>query len=455
MRPRIRSVRLRATIGASAVVMVALVIAAVTLTTTLRSSQTDAIDNALELRAIGIESLIDGGASLTSVAVQSDEDGLVQIIDASGRVVASSDNIDGEPPLTTHTGEATSTRHVAAIDDEPFRVRVHPTDGARRYTIIVGSSLEDLERNQDVLIGALAIGIPILLLIIAALVLLVVGRALHPVEAIRSRVAAIGGHDLDQRVPVPDSDDEIGRLAVTMNEMLDRLEDANERQARFVSDASHELRTPIAVIRHELEVALAAHGDDALEVWRATGEDLLEEDLRMQRLVEDLLYMARRDQRNSLLDLGSAQLIDLDDLVLDEIHRRPNEKHVDVAGVSAGQVRGDPERVARVVRNLVDNAQQHAATRVSVAVTSAGGVVTLTVDDDGPGVAAEHIERVFERFGRADDARGRDDGGSGLGLAIVRDIVTDHGGNVTVERSEQLGGAAFIVTLPDARDTAR
>ncbi len=295
----IQSVRVRTTIGASLVVFVALLIAGAALVATLHRSQLDAVSNSLELRAIDIESLIDGGASPESVAVQSDEDGLVQIIEGT-TVVASSENIDGEPALSNGLTEATFTTDVSAIDDESFRVLVHPTDGERRYTIIVGSTLEDLERTRQVLIGALLIGIPALLLVIASMVWVVVGRALHPVEAIRAEVAGIGGDDLDRRVPVPATRDEIGRLATTMNEMLDRLEAASDRQHRFVSDASHELRTPIAVIRHELEVALATDADSA-EMWRATASDVLDEDLRMQRLVDDLLFLARREETRDRL----------------------------------------------------------------------------------------------------------------------------------------------------------
>ena len=286
---------------------------------------------------------------------------------------------------------------------------------------------------------------------IATMVWIVVGRALHPVEAIRAEVAGIGGNDLDRRVPVPATRDEIGRLATTMNEMLDRLEAASDRQHRFVSDASHELRTPIAVIRHELEVALAADRRQRRDV---AGD-------RQRRSRRGPSYATPR--RRSAVHGTTGRTCDR--LRGRSVRRWSTsttwfstrsvavtvDNPIDVSAVSAGQVRGDHDQLSRVVRNLLDNALRHASARVAVSVRTADGAVIMAVDDDGPGVDTQHAERVFERFGRADDARGRDDGGSGLGLAIVRSIVTDHGGTISVERSHQLGGASFIVRLPDTR----
>jgi signal transduction histidine kinase len=228
--------------------------------------------------------------------------------------------------------------------------------------------------------------------------------------------------------------------------MLDRLEDAHQRQARFVSDASHELRTPIAVIRHELEVALATDDDDH---WRDTARDVLDEDLRMQRLVEDLLFIARHEHAPTNA-VGSTELIDLDDLVVAEA-RRQRKISVDLSGVSAGQVRGNPDQLARVISNLLDNAVRHASSQVAAHVTTDNGRVTVEIDDDGPGIPEAQREAVFERFTRTDESRTRDDGGTGLGLAIARDIVTAHHGTISAQHSPWLGGARFTITLPDAR----
>lgn len=445
MNSRLQSVRVRTTVGAAVIVAITLALAGLLLVAALRSSQIDAVDRNLELRALDIESLLDSGASPETVAVESDEDGFVQILDAEGRVIASSDNVEGEGPIAVGPPGSVRTQRVPNLDDEEFRVRNHLPDGSAQRTIVVGVNLEDVDATDDFVRSALLIGLPLLLLTTAAMIWFVVGRALHPVEAIRREVAEIGARDLDRRVPVPAARDEIGRLAKTMNSMLDRLEDANIRQARFVSDASHELRTPIAVIRHELEIALRGDGSD----WNDVAADVLDEVLRMQRLVDDLLLLARRDASVAPHDLTSLPLVDLDDVVLTEAHRVRSSKVVRTSGVSAGQVRGDADQLGRVVRNLIDNALHHAASTVEIHLDATAGNVQLIVDDDG--VDDDDRKRIFERFGRADQSRTRGDGGSGLGLAIVTELVAEHSGAIEVTKSPQLGGARFIVALPDAR----
>jgi signal transduction histidine kinase len=445
---RLRSVRVRSTLSAALVVLVALVIAGISLVGVLRDTQIRTIDNALRLRAIDIESLLDGGAAPSTVTIESDEDSFVQIVDDQGRVIAASSNVAGQARLAPDGAPSFGSRVVAILGGEHYRVHSSRTDGAVNVTIVVGTTLEDVNKLVSVVGAALAVGVPLLLVMIASMVWIVVGRALRPVEAIRAEVADIGGRELDRRVPMPASQDEIGRLAATMNEMLDRLEESHHKQTEFVSNASHELRTPIAVIRHELEVALRT--DDAEEL-RAAARDVLEEDLRMQRLVDDLLFMARHERPSALTAPTVQSAIDLDDLVLAEMRRQPVNKTIDISGVSAGQVRGNEDHLRRVVRNLLDNALRHAASGVAVHVSSGDGHVRLDVDDDGPGVRDDLRETIFERFARGDDARSRDEGGAGLGLAIVSEIVREHGGTVSVVRSPWLGGARFTVTLPDAR----
>lgn len=435
--------------ASTVVVAIALAVAGLMLVQVLRTSQIHSIDSTLELRSTDIEALIKTGGGVASLSVEDDEDGFVQILDSSGAVVAASRNIEGEPSLVTGTGDSTVTMKVTEVDSGEFRVHAHRADGAGGLTIVAGTSLENVDRVLTTVRGALLLGLPMLLALIAGLVWVVVGRALRPVEAIRSEVADIGGSDLHRRVPAPGTNDEIGRLAMTMNEMLDRLETSNLAQAHFVSDASHELRTPIAVIRHELEIALRS--DDEV-LLRETAAEVLDEDLRMQRLVEDLLLLARRDGRTRAGPPVERSLVDLDDIALGEAHRVSTGMHVDTSGVSAGQIRGNEDQLARVVRNLLDNALSHATLAVRVSVSSTDdGVVVLCVEDDGPGVPDVDRERIFERFARSDEARARDDGGSGLGLAIVAGIVKDHAGTVVVDTSPSLGGARFTATFTDAR----
>ncbi|WP_255566474.1 cell wall metabolism sensor histidine kinase WalK [Iamia sp. SCSIO 61187] len=225
--------------------------------------------------------------------------------------------------------------------------------------------------------------------------------------------------------------------------MLDRLQQAQRRQRRFVSDASHELRSPIATLRQHAEVA-SEHprripGDALAQTVRT-------EALRLQRLVDDLLVLARADEHTVA---SRRRPVDLDDIVLDEVRHRQatTEVEIDATGVSAGAVDGDPDALGRVVRNLFDNAIRHAARRMTVSLAERSGTVHLVVEDDGPGVPPEDRHRVFERFVRLDDARGRDHGGSGLGLAIVAELVTAHDGAVTIGDAT-LGGARVEVTLP-------
>jgi signal transduction histidine kinase len=230
-----------------------------------------------------------------------------------------------------------------------------------------------------------------------------------------------------------------------MNEMLARLEAARDRQQRFVSDASHELRSPIATIRHELEL-LIARPDEADVVFVARG--LLREDLRMQSLVDDLLVLARSDEGTLPLH---RRPVDLDDLVLAEAARLRSRGLVDVdtSSVSAGQVQGDAAQLAGMVRNLVDNAERHASRAVRLSLAERGARVVLRVTDDGPGISGTDRRRIFDRFTRLDSARARGAGGYGLGLSIVHQVVTAHAGSVVVEDAPG-GGARFVVDLPAA-----
>ncbi|MDQ1466600.1 MAG: hypothetical protein QOH10_1015 [Actinomycetota bacterium] len=312
-------------------------------------------------------------------------------------------------------------------------------------TIAIATPLTEVRRSVDTLARSLWVGIPGLIVLVGLVAWILVGRALRPVEAIRAQVDEISATTMFRRVPVPNTDDEVARLARTMNTMLDRLERASARQRAFVSDASHELRSPVSTIRAELEVASAdaEHAD-----WPEVAKRTLGETDRLSRLVDDLLALARLDEAQGP---PRRRPVDLDDLVLEEgsrTHRVP----VSTAGVSAGRVSGDERQLAQVVRNLVDNAQRHAESRVAVALRREGDELVLVVDDDGPGIPEADREQVFDRFTRLDEARGRAGGGAGLGLAVVRRVVEQHGGTVAVIDGEPssgaLGGARFVVRLP-------
>jgi signal transduction histidine kinase len=284
---------------------------------------------------------------------------------------------------------------------------------------------------------------PILLLVFGLVTWFVVGRALAPVEAIREEVDAISSSRLDRRVSDPPGHDEIARLATTMNRMLERLQDGQLRQRRFVSDASHELRSPVTTIRQHAELALAH--PDTTEIGELA-EVVLEEDVRLQALVEDLLLLTRIDEGTMELH---TEPVDVDDLVFEEAARLrgATDLRIDISNVSAGRVIGDRLKLERLVRNLADNAARHASSAIRLAVQEDDEHVVLEVDDDGPGVPGALRGVVFERFTRLDESRDRDGGGTGLGLAIVAEIAGAHGGTASVSDAP-LGGARFEVLLP-------
>jgi signal transduction histidine kinase len=278
-------------------------------------------------------------------------------------------------------------------------------------------------------------------LLVGATTWLLIGRTLDPVEAIRRQVTEISATELSRRVPEPGTGDEIQRLAETMNAMLGRLEGAVARQKAFVSDAAHELRSPLAAIQTELEVA-AAHLDNG--DWPAVIDRLAANNGRMERLVEDLLVLATAEEQRA----APRTDVDLDELVLRQLEplRATSRLRLDLTGLSAARVRGDRDQLERVVANLVENARRHAATTVMVELHAANGTAELVVADDGPGIPPEHRTRIFERFARVDGARDRESGGAGLGLAIARRIVEGHGGSIGV--GESAVGTRMVVRLP-------
>jgi signal transduction histidine kinase len=451
------TVRVRITAAAVVVVGVAMVVGAVLLVSVLRETLTREVRAAARLRGQDVAAVLaanGSGSGPGPLAVDDAEELLIQVLDEGGRVVAASPGAGGLAPVARlRPGESAEVVVPAGgpvEEDGVFLAVATGADTSRgRRTVVVVRSTETVAEATAAVSGLLAVGLPLLLMVVGATTWVLVGRALAPVEAIRAEVDAISGDALHRRVPDPPAGDEIGRLARTMNRMLGRLEQAQARQRRLVADASHELRSPVATIRQHAEVALA-HPD------RTTATELaatvLAEDLRLQRLAEDLLLLTRADEHTLAL---RRRPVDLDDLVFDEARRVRGATglRVDTATVSAGRVDGDPAGLRRVLRNLGDNAARAAGGHLAFSVAEDDGVVRLTVDDDGPGIPEADRERVFERFVRLDDARARDDGGSGLGLAIVAELVAAHGGAVAIT-SSPLGGARFEVTLPRLPDPA-
>jgi signal transduction histidine kinase len=444
-RARVATVRVRTTAAAVLVVGAAMVVGAVVLVTVLRSTLTDEVRTATRLRADDVAALIEASAEPDAMPVGDADDLFVQVVGPDGALVAASPEAEGSGPIDDLRPGESRLVEVETDDDAYLAVAVAAETEAGPRTVIAARTLEERDETVRTVALGLALGIPVLLIVVGATTWFVVGRALAPVDAMRREVDEISAAELHRRVPTPGSSDEIGRLARTLNRMLDRLEQAQARQQRFVSDASHELRSPVASIRQHAEVA-RAHPD------RMRVEDLAEtvlaEDLRVQRLVEDLLLLARLDERPGL----GRRAVDLDDLVFEEADRLRHETglHIDSTAVSAGRVEGDRAALRRALRNLGDNAGRHAHGRVALSLAERDGSVALTVDDDGSGIPEAERERVLERFVRLDEARDRDAGGSGLGLAIVAEVVRAHGGTVTITDSA-LGGARVEVTFPMPR----
>jgi signal transduction histidine kinase len=443
------SLRLRLTVLTAGLLCVALVVGAVVLSTVLSRGRVAALDEVLRDRALTVAGLVTADRVPGTLPVAEPGE-IAQVLDRAGRVVASSPtasrtlpvlppdvlaelapDASGPEPLLLSTG--------ASGYDDDVRAAVLVPAGGDGATVVATLPLTGVEGLVRALRLALVGVVPVLTALVAAAVWVALGRALRPVERLRSAAAQVARAGGPGSLPDPGTDDEIGALARTLNEMLDRLEVAAARQRSFVGDAAHELRTPVAALAATLEVA-AAHpaAYERAELVAELGTEVR----RLGALVDDLLLLARVGSRpvpDDPVDLGAVAR-EAADLVR-AAAARP-EVRLEVRG--DGRTRGDARALGRVVRNLVDNAVRHAAGRVTVDVGDGRVVVT----DDGPGVPAAERERVFERFVRLDDARTREGAaGSGLGLAIVREVVREHGGDVRLGDAGS-GGLRAEVGLP-------
>lgn len=375
-----------------------------------------------------------------------DDEAFFQVVDDVGTVVAASDNATGIGTLVLPAQETRDARTISLPgESDPFLTVAGDADG---FTILTGRSLESVDEATATVTRLLAIALPILLVFVALTTWFVVGRALRPVERMRREVDEVTSTNLDARIADPGSRDEIGRLATTMNRMLDRLDAAQKTQRRFISDASHELKSPLASMRQYAEVA-RAHPD------RVSANELsdvvLDEGARLERLVQGMLVLAKADERTLA---PSRTAVDLDDLVLAEARRLKDTTtlRIDVSGVGPARVLGDLGLLGQALRNLADNAARHAIGEVRFELAEQWEDVLLSVSDDGAGIPEADRERIFDRFVRLDEARARDAGGSGLGLAIVREIAVAHGGSVRASATRQ-GSARFELRMPVASDS--
>jgi signal transduction histidine kinase len=392
------------------------------------------VDSEVTRTASDIAEMVDRNRLPQPVPVAGSD--LVQVVDANGRVRAASLDADRLVPIL-RPDEITSARsgRPLFVDGDrlglngPIRVVAVPAGPSDdQQTVLVGRSMADVFRGIHLLRTVLLVLFPLLVLVLAVVFWTAIGATLAPVESLRRGAEEITGASRAGRLPVPAGADEINALAVTLNGMLDRLEAGRTRQREFVADAAHELRSPLANMRTQLEVAqhLAA-GPSAPDPDLLA--DLLTDTKRLSRLVDDLLLLARTDES---VAIARPVPVDVTTLLRDAAARYPT------VSVSLPDdplwTNGDPDALLRMVTNLLDNAVRYASSAVTLtssgAASPAPGSITITITDDGPGIPATDRERVFDRFTRLDDGRGRDDGGSGLGLAIVRELVRRHGGTV-------------------------
>jgi signal transduction histidine kinase len=435
-----------------AVVAVAMLTGGLLLLQTLESALVSSTDSLLRSKVQDVAVLIQNDHAEDAnraVAGTVNKDPLVQILNRRGTVIAASEPRLLEAPLSSlrPAAEQIATENVSAPGllgdaDERYLVVLGVEAEGSKYWVLAGRTIQPQSDTVRIVTGFLLIAMPLLLAVVGLSVHFLVGRSLRQVDTIRSQVSHIDAGRLSERVDVPRTGDELQALAATMNSMLDRIETADQRQRQFVSNASHELRSPLTTIRTGLDISIA---DASGKTWRDMQPILAEETQRLQDLVEDLLTLSKADDKGLAV---RREDVDLDDVLSTELRRvNATSKHRIVADLVPARIAGDPARLSQAFRNMLDNADRHAAGTIAVKLAVMVQTVVVTIDDDGTPVPVADRERIFRRFVRLDDSRSRQRGGSGLGLAIVRGIVEAHDGRVIATETTQ-GWCRFEVSFP-------
>jgi signal transduction histidine kinase len=473
------TLRVRVTTAAVVLLTVALLVSVVALAGFLRRTIVGNVEQHLDNQINEVAALARRGELPAAVTPTGRESGQIQVFAADGRVVSRSSGVATSARFDVLARPAPGARVAATVDGvrvdgdrgEHYRVVARATDTPSGPVVIYGvSTLRGADRSVRALRRASLVGIPALVLLAGLFAWRAVRRALEPVDAMTAEVDEIQANALDRRLAAPAGDDEIARLARTLNHMLDRLDTAVRLQRRFAADASHELRSPLAAARAQLEVGLAY--PDRTD-WPATAANVLDEVDRLERLAGELLDLARFDAGAAGDDAAAATAARRERLDLAEVVGReaasPEWRELPLApllveGDGPLIVLADPDLITRVLRNLLANAARHARSKITVEVGAdgagtggapgdraegaarSGGVAWVRIANDGPPVPAGHREQIFEPFARIDDARAARAGGAGLGLAIARRIARAHDGDLVLEPGTD--GAAFRLMLP-------
>lgn len=448
----VAGVRGRSVLASVVVVTFALAVGTVVFVSQLQRALLTGVEDGARSQATQVAQQVhvDGVSGIEEDLAAGARDGqLVQVIDRAGHVVAASTTRAGSQPISHAHPPAgrvileSAGKQPLVDDDSDYLVAVTTTTWSQTpYQVVVAAPIGAQQESVRTALSLLLVGLPLLVVLVGVATWLLVGRALSPVERMRARVAAIGGSRVAERLEVPPTGDEIARLAVTLNEMLMRLDHAGQAQRQFVADAGHELRSPLATLNAAVDVARRESGARG---WAELSEVMQAELGRLSRLVDDLLLLATVDERGLNI---TRRDVDLDDLVDEQRHRlRTNPLLAVQVSAEPTRVLGDRTRLSQLLSNLVDNAASHARSLVRISVRTDGDLAMLLVEDDGPGVPTEQRRHVFERFVRLDDSRGRRSGGSGLGLAIVAEIVRAHHGTVSIG-DRPGGGCRVEVRLP-------
>lgn len=469
---RRRGLRARVTLIAALGLLVALIAGDLLLLSALRVSLTRSVDDTARSGATEVAALIDANRLPDPVPVAAGTV-TIQVLGPSGRIVNVSPDADRLVPIVALPAARALASGDSAVGlagapyDLPSLLRVAVVRAAGGDLVIAAVPYSSAADSLRVVAHALVFGTPVLFLAFTGAIWLAVGSALRPIGLLRRGAAEVTVTAVPADLPVPEARDEVRLLALTLNDMLSRLAGAQQRQRSLVSDTAHELRSPLASIRAQLEVALDhPHGQD----WAKTAQDVLADTLRLSRLAEDLLLLARLDEQAggetparrgepvSLAELATAVVARYGDARVPVAMTEPG-----TGQAAAWLVTGDRDQLDRMLVNLIDNAVRYARSSVSVCLTRSGeraepGArghwVELTVTDDGPGIAAADLERAFDRFARLDPARTRDDdeaGGAGLGLAIVRATAQSHSGTARLEAAsphEGSPGLRAVIRLP-------